>query len=282
MRNVNDQALLVQEHFQQRVVSFLETYGRTVLGIKHYWVRYEFAKGRGQIHAHLLAITEDADQACSRTDESENERCSRVEEWVTKRFGLTATHPATLNDGYLNLNRVGRPEGSLKTGTSSMSSRASEKSNYHQDLIDLCNCTQMHTCSSYCMRKPAKKKRKKGEKKEDQNRYCRFGCGTETIENQCDTPGFPFRNESKIVRDKRGFLKLELKRNTKRMIQTSLHVLQPWRANCDLQVMLYDSPADNFDFAEIARITDYVVSYSCKGNNTLQVEKDNIKTVIMK
>ena len=282
VRAVNDHALLVQEHFQQRVISFLESYGRHVLGIKHYWVRYEFAKGRGQIHAHLLAITDDASMAYARDDESPQERCQRVESWVSKHFGMTATHPATDCNGYLNMSMVGRPEGSLKVGTTPMSSRTIDKPNCHQDLIDLCNCTQMHKCSSYCMREPKKKRKRKTDKSTVNNRYCRFGCGSESKSDSCNTPGFPLNQESRIVRDQRGFLKLELKRNTRRMLQTSFNVLQPWRANCDLQIMLYDSTSDNFDYGEMARVTDYVVSYSCKGNQTLQIERDNIKTVIMK
>ena len=58
---VNDHAIVIQEYFQHRVVSWLDTVGKAIFGIKHYWVRYEFAPGRGQIHAHLLAIPEDQD-----------------------------------------------------------------------------------------------------------------------------------------------------------------------------------------------------------------------------
>ena len=35
----------------------METVGKEVFGIKHVWLRFEFTKGRGQIHAHLLGIT---------------------------------------------------------------------------------------------------------------------------------------------------------------------------------------------------------------------------------
>ena len=282
VKRVCDQALLVQEHFQQRVTTFLETYGRNILGIKHHWVRYEFAKGRGQIHAHLLAITDDSSQPCAREGESIEQRCERVEKWVVDKFNMTAMHPSTLPSGYLDMSMVGQPEGTLRTGTSSMSTRTFEKSNFQSDVAQLCNCTQMHKCSCYCMRKEKKKKKKSGQNSSESNRYCRFGCGHEANNGQNDTPGLPLREQSKITRDKRGFLKLELRRNTKRMLQTSLNLLQPWRANCDLQVMLYDSTSSDFDFREIARITDYVVAYSCKGNQTLQAEKDNIKTVIMK
>jgi hypothetical protein len=33
--------------------------GHDVFDVKHYWLRYEFAPSRGQIHAHLLAICSD-------------------------------------------------------------------------------------------------------------------------------------------------------------------------------------------------------------------------------
>ena len=282
VKKICDHALLVQEHFQQRVTTFLETYGRNILGIKHYWVRYEFAKGRGQIHAHLLAITNDPNQTCARENESIEDRAKRVEQWVVDKFSMTAMHPMTSSSGHLDTGVVGRPEGSLHVGTSSMESRTFEKRNFHHDVGELCNCVQMHTCSSYCMRNEKQKRKKDCRTTNEGRRYCRFGSGHESNDGKNDTPGFPLTEGTKIIRDKRGFLKLELKRNTKRMLQTSLNLLQPWRANCDLQVMLYDSPPENFDLREIARVTDYVVSYSCKGNQTLKAEKDNIKAVIMK
>ena len=53
---INDHSATVQEYFQVRVKAWLETVGKTVFRIKHHWVRYEFAPGRGQIHTHLVAI----------------------------------------------------------------------------------------------------------------------------------------------------------------------------------------------------------------------------------
>src|SRR5687767_8948126 len=53
---VNDYTLVVQEYFQERVKIWLSTIGAKVFHIKHYWLRYEFAPSRGQIHAHILAI----------------------------------------------------------------------------------------------------------------------------------------------------------------------------------------------------------------------------------
>ena len=53
---VNDYTLIVQEYFQERVKIWLSTIGAKVFHIKYYWLRYEFAPSRGQIHAHMLAI----------------------------------------------------------------------------------------------------------------------------------------------------------------------------------------------------------------------------------
>ena len=53
---VNQYAIVVQEYFERKVQVFLETVRKNILKIEHYWVRFEFAPSRGQIHAHLLAI----------------------------------------------------------------------------------------------------------------------------------------------------------------------------------------------------------------------------------
>jgi hypothetical protein len=55
---VNDHTLIVQEYFQERVKIWLETVGKKIFKIKHYWLRFEFTPSRGQIHVHILAISE--------------------------------------------------------------------------------------------------------------------------------------------------------------------------------------------------------------------------------
>ena len=44
---------IVQESFQIRVRKWLKIVDSGVFGIKYYWVRYNYAPSRGQIHAHL-------------------------------------------------------------------------------------------------------------------------------------------------------------------------------------------------------------------------------------
>ena len=58
-------------------------------------------------------------------------------------------------------------------------------------------------------------------------------------------------------------------------------MLQSWRANCDVQLIIYDSDPLKPDIAEIARITDYIVSYSTKGNVTWKEENEQTKQLIM-
>lgn len=92
---VNDYSIVVQEFFITRVGDWLNTVGKRVLGIKHYWCRLEFAKGRGQIHAHLIGIIQkdamDELQAQVRHDHMNAEDEARVVgEWASRKFGLSA------------------------------------------------------------------------------------------------------------------------------------------------------------------------------------------------
>jgi len=80
-----------------------------------------------------------------------------------------------------------------------------------------------------------------------------------------------------ITKDPRGFKTLHMPRNHPRLNQTSLFALQSWRANCDIQVLIYDTDPAQPDPTEISRVTDYVVAYACKGNATLAVERKHVK-----
>ena len=111
-----------------------------------------------------------------------------------------------------------------------------------------------------------------------------MGCGVEANKGQCDTPGFKNRNLARIIHDPRGFQKLELPRKRLQrkdnVIQTSLWQILSWRANCDVQPILYDSDPNCPDFKEIARVTDYVVAYACKGVETFLQEKATISSLV--
>src|SRR5687767_3359294 len=97
----------------------------------------------------------------------------------------------------------------------------------------------------------------------------------------CDTPGFPLRTEPKMVCDLRGFDRLELPRDNDRVVASSRWLIQEWRANCDIQVLLYECDPLHPNPDEIARVTDYIVAYACKGNETIVEEKKQMKDLIM-
>src|SRR5688572_10736577 len=120
------------------------------------------------------------------------------------------------------------------------------------------------------------------ESKESRKRkVCRCGAGVEDTPNMCDTPGFPIREKPMLVRNLRGFDRLELPRNDRRIVASSRWLLQGWRANCDIQLLLYECNPLKPNPEEIARVTDYIVAYCCKGNETILEEKNQMKALIL-
>ena len=64
------------------------------------------------------------------------------------------------------------------------------------------------------------------------------------------------------------------------MVQSSMDLVQSWRGNCDVQVLIYTSNPEDPDPVEIAKVTDYVVGYACKGNVRMSDEKKWMKEMI--
>lgn len=89
---INDYTIIVQEYFQKRMVHWLNTVGRQVFGIEHYWLRFEFAPSRGQIHAHLLAISPRYKHifrvANKITDD--DTKAAYIAEWAETHFGYSS------------------------------------------------------------------------------------------------------------------------------------------------------------------------------------------------
>jgi len=81
--------------------------------------------------------------------------------------------------------------------------------------------------------------------------------------------------------DHRRTQRLYMPRNHNRINQTSRYLLQSWRANCDVQILVYNSSPSKPDLAEIAKITDYVVSYQCKGNHSWAEEREQMKKLVL-
>ena len=112
-------------------------------------------------------------------------------------------------------------------------------------------------------------------------RVCKAGAGRENDEGQCNTPGFPLHDNFKIEVDHRKSRKLYVPRNHPRLTQSSTVMLQSWRGNCDLQLLIYNCHPDKLDVSEVSRVTDYIAAYSCKGNQTVREEKLQNEKIIM-
>ena len=105
-------------------------------------------------------------------------------------------------------------------------------------------------------------------------RQCRGGAGTESAPNNAKTPGYCYTQFDNIEKDFRGFYKLSLKRTTsKRMRQMSTILSQSWRANTDIQLIIYNTHPSNPSPHEMCNIIDYCVSYITKTCKAIQIEK---------
>jgi len=56
------------------------------------------------------------------------------------------------------------------------------------------------------------------------------------------------------------------------MKQTSTSMLESWRANCDVAIIVYDADPSEFSARDVATISGYVVSYTCKDGVSYQSE----------
>ena len=118
-------------------------------------------------------------------------------------------------------------------------------------------------------------------KKNNGQRFCRVLQQLEKTPGHADTEGFECINKAWITQDDRGFTKLEMPQNNRKVVQTSLYLATGWRANVDFQILLIYDDDGIVNIKDIACLTDYIVSYMCKGNETQIQEKKNMTTVIM-
>ena len=146
---VNDYSIVIQEYFQLRTEAWLQTVGKDIFGIKHYWVRYEFAPGRGQIHAHLLAIPEDQsiyELAYNDTKEpnGKTKRAERMAAWAEAKFGLTAT----VDDGFDDI----AIDGTNTPTRNRFKDLPADIETSRLDRQKLMKAVQCHKCSKFCLR----------------------------------------------------------------------------------------------------------------------------------
>jgi hypothetical protein len=214
VRAVHDYSIVIQEYVQARLLDFLENYAKEVFGIHHYYAMFEFAKSRGHIHVHILAMLGKKSNIIELNDlvykeRHDVEKQARVaDDWMTNVFGLTAIHHGSSTGGVLDRTKIRKPEGTCETQLSHPVSQKLSQVTYHKlDLCNLCNCFKMHNCSGYCLYHQKRRTRKLDNNSSDVSkkrkslneiqpaistakRFCQFGAGHEEHVGIGDTPGF--------------------------------------------------------------------------------------------
>jgi hypothetical protein len=270
---INDHSIVVQEYFQNRVEAWLASVGKDLLLIKHHWLRYEFAPSRGQIHAHMLAICDNSDmlRECHRLQTDKEQLAVFLSSWLGDTLGMTAQLNSEVLTDDNSLSAENHP--SVLNYTDILPS---------ETVIDTARCQvrfQKHKCSAYCMRKRSKTMKDESPESK-QRRVCRCGSGVEATFMHCDTPGFKLRETPEVVRDMRGFDRVDLPRNNRNITQSSSFLMRGWRGNCDIQPLLYTCSPDDVSPSDVCRVTNYIVCYCCKGNEAVVEEKKSMASIV--
>ena len=125
----------------------------------------------------------------------------------------------------------------------------SEATDPNLNLIHLAQDAMQHRCNEYCLG-PV-------DKAGIRLRKCRFGYGQEATSNKGDTPDKDLLPKATIVKEQ-SIEHLHLPRvHSRTVVQHSQTVLQAWRANADVQLLIYHSNPDTPDFGEIEAVSKY-------------------------
>ena len=156
-RILNEYAIVVQEYFQIRVKLWINTVGRIVFGIEHWWGRFEFTPGRGQIHIHLLATRKDQSilrlcfQDLKDKVNGKKNRDIRLAKWALQEFGLIASVEEGFDD--IVISPKDSPCATLLTNV------ATNTVDLHTDQQRLLKYCQVHECNAFCLRTLASKEK---------------------------------------------------------------------------------------------------------------------------
>ena len=273
--------LYVNEYFMKRAKTFLDGYAREVLNIEYYWGRVEFASGRGQIHLHILCIAKDRAYLDDfyRAD-SEEEKIKIVQDYAEGILDMTADvkfDESRAKFSIPNDPNSGEPthkRGVQNTKCSPLGIRFADCVDKKQDHIHLVQDCMYHDCNPYCMGPE--------NHKDPKHRVCRFGFGSEENPNKGDTPGKPNITRATIEKDHKGVEHFYLPRlNSVRVVQHSKALIQTWRANADIQLLIYRSNPSIPDVSEIEAVSRYCVAYAGKRYQTTKTEKDAIQNLVL-
>ena len=141
---INDFTLIVQEYFQERVKIWLDTIGKHIFEIDHYWLRYEFAPGRGQIHCHMIAITKSQRMLKEyfSFDGNKEKQAEFLDKYLREKFRMVSMLP----DGFdeKQQRQSGHPSSCYFTEVKDLAK---------EDEFNCLLRNQQHYCTDYCLRK---------------------------------------------------------------------------------------------------------------------------------
>lgn len=268
-RSVQKHSLYVNQYFMRRAKEFMDGYAREVLGIEHYWGRVEFASGRGQIHLHILCIAKNkAYLQDFYNASSEEEKAKVMHAYAKDMLDMTADVKVDENHQRLSVDQT--------TAQSPLATRFADVTDERRDAKLLAQDCMCHDCNDYCLGY-------KNDTHSNKCRECRFGYGTENTPNKGDTEGKELRSTCTIHKDGKGVEHLLLPRlHSRRIVQHSRSLLQAWRANADVQLLIYRSNPDMPDVGEIESVCRYVVAYAGKRYQTTRQETNMIQDIILR
>ena len=147
---VNEMTVVIQEYFQKRIQHWLKTIGKNIFGINHYWLKYEFAPARGQIHTHMLAISSKVKDIAynayvAKHNNGEIDESAEAEilyAGFQKLSGWTASIPTNLAP--TKIKKCDLPSRKLLSQT---------RNKLNEDLRDFLCTTQNYVCTSHCLKK---------------------------------------------------------------------------------------------------------------------------------
>ena len=261
-RAVKKWRLYVNDFFVKRSKKYLECVVKKALGIKHYWGHIEFTP-EGHISLHLLCIANDQ----TYLKEYFYARDQKEKDVIICDYAKNVLHMTADVHVEDNTNHTPSIIGSP------LLNRYSEVNEKEEDCRLLARDCMMHFCNEMCLR----------ENKDfpERPRKCMYGAGKESEKEKCDTPGWEKRCLGAVIADECPMKHLQLRRtHSKRVTQFSKILLKSWRANCHINLLIYESDPDDPSDKEINNVSEYVVNYTGKAKNTRTQEKNMIFSLI--
>ena len=245
---------IATSYFDARTKNYYNTVCKSLFQVDDYFFRYEFAKGRGQIHSHGILFSKEhakkVEDALDHSNESltNEDRAKRLQQWLQTDSensdtvfspGFVSLHPA---GGKLEQNDEKKtwipnkegwplPEGTQKPPDFNPLQQKITQCKTQEEIDDLTthivNKVGIHQCNGYCLRK---------KKVDSKTRYCRSHFGKEDPITKKTTGKDLHPFDPWIVGTTHP--RYEGARDHPRLIMFVKDHLSTWMANCDTQVLI--------------------------------------------